>query len=156
MNILTKQELAKTLKVSLKTVDNLRGRGMPYFNIGDTVRFDAQEVQKWLLQDNRVRMITKACHQSGHVRDTLLEALCQNEVEWWEYFENKEQLSKTLSDLGRCPDVVPSDAREEAANWLKKQGVKESTLFKIEGGCSYSFLVWHLRRSLPKINNFKE
>jgi len=46
--ILTKKELADTLKVTEKTVDNLRKKGLPFFKVGNNIRFDKNKVLSWL------------------------------------------------------------------------------------------------------------
>jgi len=46
--ILTKKELAKLLKVTVRTIDRLRGEGMPSFKVGNQVRFDKEDVKDWL------------------------------------------------------------------------------------------------------------
>lgn len=46
--ILTKGELAKLLKVTVRTVDRLRNEGLPSFKVGNLVRFDKNDVKKWL------------------------------------------------------------------------------------------------------------
>lgn len=46
--ILTKKELAEFLKVSEKTIDNLRKNGLPFFRVGNNIRFDKEKVLNWL------------------------------------------------------------------------------------------------------------
>ena len=46
--VLTKEELAKLLKVGVRTIDRMRKEGMPYFNIGTAVRFRKENVFKWV------------------------------------------------------------------------------------------------------------
>lgn len=48
--VLTKGELAKLLKVTERTIDNLRKEGMPYFKVGVNVRFNRSKVLDWLEQ----------------------------------------------------------------------------------------------------------
>ncbi len=47
--LLTRLELAKILKVSLRTVDKLKSEGMPHIKItGTTIRFELETVLDWL------------------------------------------------------------------------------------------------------------
>jgi excisionase family DNA binding protein len=46
----TTHEVAKFLRVSLKTVFNLRKRGLPYVQLGGTVRFVPQEIRDYLIR----------------------------------------------------------------------------------------------------------
>jgi len=46
--MLTKQELKDWLKVSIPTIDRLMKQGMPHIKIGKAVRFELDEVIKWL------------------------------------------------------------------------------------------------------------
>jgi excisionase family DNA binding protein len=46
--MLTKQELCEWLQVSLPTVDRLMKQGMPHLKIGKAVRFEQEDVKKWL------------------------------------------------------------------------------------------------------------
>lgn len=46
--LLNKKELASKLKVSVATIDNLMKKGMPYLKIGKSVRFNLEEIFKWL------------------------------------------------------------------------------------------------------------
>lgn len=46
--MLTKQELCDWLKVSLPTVDRLMKQGMPFIKIGKAVRFEQDDVKRWL------------------------------------------------------------------------------------------------------------
>jgi len=45
--VLTKEELAKFLKVTERTVDRMRDEGMPYFKIGSSVRFRKEKILQW-------------------------------------------------------------------------------------------------------------
>jgi excisionase family DNA binding protein len=47
-DILTKSELAEILKVTEKTIDRLRTKGMPSFKVGTKVRFKKAKVIEWL------------------------------------------------------------------------------------------------------------
>jgi len=51
--VLTKEELAKFLKVTERTVDKMRDKGMPYFKIGTNVRFRKEKVLKWLEEQSK-------------------------------------------------------------------------------------------------------
>lgn len=55
--ILTKGELAKLLKVTERTIDNLRKEGMPYFKVGNNVRFDKVKVFEWLNRERNSREV---------------------------------------------------------------------------------------------------
>lgn len=46
--MLCKRELAKELGVSVSLIDKLMVQGMPYVKIGKAVRFELEEVKKWL------------------------------------------------------------------------------------------------------------
>jgi excisionase family DNA binding protein len=46
--MLTKEDLCEWLKVSLPTVDRLMKQGMPHLKIGKAVRFEQEDVKKWL------------------------------------------------------------------------------------------------------------
>lgn len=48
VKMLTKKELAAKLKLSIPTIDRLMKKGMPFFKIGKSVRFEEEEVLKWL------------------------------------------------------------------------------------------------------------
>jgi excisionase family DNA binding protein len=51
--ILTKEELASYLKVTERTIDRLRKKGMPFFKVGDTVRFKKDVVLNWLEENSQ-------------------------------------------------------------------------------------------------------
>jgi len=60
----TTKEVAKFLRVSLKTVFNLRKRGLPYVQLGGAVRFVPQEIRDYLAQSrglssHRLRQIIR-------------------------------------------------------------------------------------------------
>lgn len=46
--MLDKKELAKKLNISVSMVNKLLAQGMPRINIGKSVRFEYDEVLKWL------------------------------------------------------------------------------------------------------------
>jgi len=50
--IWTKEELAEYLKITVRMVDKLRGKGLPYFKVGKLVRFKKDEVMKWFEENN--------------------------------------------------------------------------------------------------------
>ena len=45
---ITLTELAKSLKISRSTIDRWRKGGMPYYKIGNGVRFIETEVNQWI------------------------------------------------------------------------------------------------------------
>ena len=60
----TTERVAKYLHVSLKTVFNLRKRGLPYVQLGGAVRFVPQEIRDYLtnsrgLSSHRIRQIRR-------------------------------------------------------------------------------------------------
>jgi excisionase family DNA binding protein len=60
----TTPEVAKFLHVSLKTVFNLRKKGLPYVQLGGAVRFVPQEIKDYLvnsrgLASHRARQIVR-------------------------------------------------------------------------------------------------
>jgi excisionase family DNA binding protein len=50
----TTKEVAKHLRVSLKTVFNLRKKGLPYVQLGGAVRFVPQEIKDYLVNSRRL------------------------------------------------------------------------------------------------------
>jgi excisionase family DNA binding protein len=46
--LLDQGELAKALKITVRTVYSLRQKGCPVYMIGDSPRFDLEEVREWL------------------------------------------------------------------------------------------------------------
>ena len=50
MNYITTNELAEKLKVSRQAIWKWRNGGMPFDKLGKLVRFDYEEVKKWLLE----------------------------------------------------------------------------------------------------------
>jgi excisionase family DNA binding protein len=60
----TTERVAKYLHVSLKTVFNLRKKGLPYVQLGGAVRFVPQEIRNYLvssrgLSSHRLRQIAR-------------------------------------------------------------------------------------------------
>lgn len=60
----TTERVAKYLHVSLKTVFNLRKRGLPYIQLGGAVRFVPQEIRNYLvnsrgLSSHRLRQVAR-------------------------------------------------------------------------------------------------
>jgi len=60
----TTEQVADFLSVSLKTVFNLRKRGLPYVQLGGAVRFIPQEIKAYLvtnrgLSSHRLRQIVR-------------------------------------------------------------------------------------------------
>lgn len=47
-NLITTKELCEKLKVTRQTVFTWRSQGMPYKKYGKIVRFNYEEVEKWL------------------------------------------------------------------------------------------------------------
>jgi excisionase family DNA binding protein len=50
----TTKETAKYLRVSLKTVFNLRKKGLPYVQLGGAVRFVPQEIRDYLVSNRNL------------------------------------------------------------------------------------------------------
>ena len=50
----TTEEVAGFLRISIKTVFNLRKTGLPYLQLGGAVRFDPQEVRDYLLKNRHL------------------------------------------------------------------------------------------------------
>ena len=60
----TTKEVARYLHVSLKTIFNLRKKGLPYVQLGGAVRFVPQEIKDYLvnsrgLSSHRLRQIVR-------------------------------------------------------------------------------------------------
>lgn len=51
--LLNKQEIAKELRLSVSMVDKLMKQGLPFIKIGKSVRFDCEQVKKWVLQRSK-------------------------------------------------------------------------------------------------------
>ena len=52
--LLTEKELAAHLRVSLRHLCNLRRAGMPYIQLGSSIRYDLDEVQSYLRTNRRL------------------------------------------------------------------------------------------------------
>lgn len=50
---ITTRELCKWLKISPNTANNWRRKGMPYVEIGKTIRYKVEDVEKWLDEQKR-------------------------------------------------------------------------------------------------------
>ncbi len=50
----TTEEVAGFLRISIKTIFNLRKTGLPYLQLGGAVRFDSQEVRDYLLKNRHL------------------------------------------------------------------------------------------------------
>ena len=50
----TTEQVADFLRVSLKTVFNLRKKGLPYVQLGGAVRFIPQEIKDYLVNSRRL------------------------------------------------------------------------------------------------------
>ncbi len=64
LELWTTERVAKYLHVSLKTVFNLRKKGLPYVQLGGAVRFVPQEIRDYLvksrgLSSHRLRQIAR-------------------------------------------------------------------------------------------------
>lgn len=55
VQLLTRNDLAKTLNCSLRTIDNLQAKGMPCVRLGRSRRFIATEVIAWLKRTGGAR-----------------------------------------------------------------------------------------------------
>jgi len=53
-NLWTTHQVSEFLHVSLKTVFNLRKKGLPYVQLGGAVRFVPQEIGDYLANDRRL------------------------------------------------------------------------------------------------------
>ena len=47
-NLMTTQELMDYLKISRTTIDRWRKEGMPYLSLSKAIRFEREEVLKWI------------------------------------------------------------------------------------------------------------
>jgi excisionase family DNA binding protein len=54
LDLWTTPEVAKHLRVSLKTVFNLRKKGLPFVQLGGAVRFVPQEIKDYLVNSRRL------------------------------------------------------------------------------------------------------
>ena len=53
LRVLTRQEAAELLKLSVRTLDYLTATGqIPHKRVGRSIRFSESALQKWLEQDN--------------------------------------------------------------------------------------------------------
>ncbi|WP_084524426.1 helix-turn-helix domain-containing protein [Lutispora thermophila] len=50
---ITTKELCEWLKISHNTANNWRRKGLPYIRVGNTVRYDKEQVQKWLNEQSK-------------------------------------------------------------------------------------------------------
>lgn len=58
--LLTRKELASFLKVTTRTIDNLREKGMPTIMVGASPRFEAATVKAWLI-DAAAGLVAEVC-----------------------------------------------------------------------------------------------
>ena len=64
--ILTKKEVAEKLRVSERTIDNLRkNQGLPYATVGGLIRFTEEDINAWLQGQNTV----DPCTTSDEIRE---------------------------------------------------------------------------------------
>lgn len=49
---ITTEELSQRLQVTRQTLNNWRKQGLPFIKIGRAVRFDMDEVNKWIEEQN--------------------------------------------------------------------------------------------------------
>ncbi len=54
LDLWTTKEVAKHLHISLKTVFNLRKKGLPFVQLGGAVRFVPQEIKDYLVNSRRL------------------------------------------------------------------------------------------------------
>ncbi len=52
--LLTSKELQEKYSLSRSTLDRWRKEGMPYGKVGRGVRYDEDEVDKWIIENKRV------------------------------------------------------------------------------------------------------
>jgi len=62
---LTKDDVAKLLQVSPRTIDALRQKGLPYFNVGRSVRFDAKDIEAWLRNQSNTDTVSVTTKEQG-------------------------------------------------------------------------------------------
>jgi hypothetical protein len=53
-NLWTSRQVAKFLHVSLKTVFNLRKKGLPFVQVGGAIRFAPKEITDYLINSRRL------------------------------------------------------------------------------------------------------
>lgn len=53
MKFLTIEDVAKMLQVTRTTIYNLKEKGLPYIKLGKNIRFDEEEVVKWVKSNQR-------------------------------------------------------------------------------------------------------
>ncbi|SHF60633.1 transcriptional regulator, AlpA family [Desulforamulus putei DSM 12395] len=51
--LLTTDEICEWLKVTRRTIERWRKNGLPFFKIGSSVRFNKEEVLKWIEQNSK-------------------------------------------------------------------------------------------------------
>ena len=57
MTMLTVKELAKELSVKPVTIDRLRKKGLPWVQVGHSVRFELEEVLVWLKNQQKEKEV---------------------------------------------------------------------------------------------------
>ncbi|HWO77774.1 MAG TPA: helix-turn-helix domain-containing protein [Bacillus sp. (in: firmicutes)] len=50
-DLINQKQLEEALQISRSTIYRLRKEGMPFYTIGDQVRFDLEEVKTWMKKD---------------------------------------------------------------------------------------------------------
>lgn len=51
--LINQKQLEEALQISRSTIYRLRKEGMPFYTIGDQVRFDLEEVMSWMQRPNK-------------------------------------------------------------------------------------------------------
>ena len=63
---LTKEDVAKLLRVSERTIDQLRKtQGLPYFNVGRSIRFDVKDIEVWLRNQSTADTVSVTTTETG-------------------------------------------------------------------------------------------
>ena len=53
MNLLTKSEIAKQLRVHENTIDRWRKKGLPFMKFESSIRFDMEAVKNWIKDNSK-------------------------------------------------------------------------------------------------------
>ncbi len=55
--VVTRKEIASLLGLSVETIDRMaKSGGLPYYKLGDSVRFRISEVERWLKERRHVNV----------------------------------------------------------------------------------------------------